>query len=397
MAFVLIHYICGMHENTNNTSFPLEELTAFRRRLHSMAELSGEEKNSSKAILSHLKKYKPDLLLSKIGGFGLAAVYKGQQAGPRLLFRADMDALPIEEINELEYKSQNKAVSHKCGHDGHSTILIGLASLLHKNPPAKGEVVLLFQPAEETGMGANLVIADAKFKQIKPDFAFALHNLPGFEKGRIIWRNSTFAAASVGLQLELTGRTAHASQPETGISPAVALAEIILAFQALNATHPDDDHFAGLTITHAQLGEKAVGTAPGRALIWATLRSYQDTLLARLQERCVTIAQNFAAISKLKLVIEWQEPFAACVNTGELNNYVVQAACKLNYAIEEKQNPFRWSEDFGHFGSETKTCLFGIGAGKDQPALHNPDYDFPDELIMQGAQFFNAIRKQISG
>lgn len=397
LAFVLIDYICSMHENTDNTAFPIEELINIRHQLHRLAELSGEEKHTSKAILRQIKKYKPDQLITRIGGYGLAAVYKGQQAGPRLLFRADMDALPIEEINELAYKSQNKAVSHKCGHDGHSTILIGLAAILHKNPPAKGEVVLLFQPAEETGMGANQVIADEKFKQVKPDFAFALHNLPGFEKGQIIWRNSTFAAASIGLQLELTGRTAHASQPETGISPAVAMAEIIQAFQALNVTHPDDDHFAGLTITHAQLGERAVGTAPGRALIWATLRSYQDTLLADLQEQCVSIARNCATKNNLKLLIDWQEPFAASVNIDELNHYLVQAARNLKYPIEEKQNPFRWSEDFGHFGNETKTCLFGIGAGEDQPALHNPDYDFPDDLIMQGAQLFDAIRKQITG
>ncbi len=386
-----------MQVKTDNPSFRIEELIAFRRHLHSIAELSGEEKHTSKAILSQLEKYKPDQLITKIGGYGLAGIFKGKQTGPRLLFRADMDALPIEEINELDYKSQNKAVSHKCGHDGHSAILMGLAALLQQNPPEKGEVVLLFQPAEETGQGANRVICDEKFQQIKPDFAFALHNLPGFEKGQIIWRNGTFAAASVGLQLELTGRTAHASQPETGISPAVAMAEIIQAFHALNISGPDDDHFAGLTITHAQLGERAVGTAPGRAVIWATLRSYQDGLLANLQEKCVNIAHDCARKNKLKIAIDWQEPFAATVNTEDLNTHLLKAARKLNYSLEEKQNPFRWSEDFGHFGSETKTCLFGLGAGKDQPALHNPDYDFPDELVMLGAQLFNAIRKQITG
>lgn len=394
---MLIDYICSMHENTNNPSFPIEELITFRHHLHSKAELSGEEKYTSEAILSQIKKYKPDQLITGIGGYGLAAIYKGEQDGRRLLFRADMDALPIEEINEVAYKSQNIAVSHTCGHDGHSTILIGLAALLNQNPPKKGEVVLLFQPAEETGMGANQVIADEKFEQIKPDFAFALHNLPGFEKGQIIWRNGTFAAASVGLQLELTGRTAHASQPETGLSPATAMAEIIHAFQALNVTGPDEDNFAGLTITHAQLGERAVGTAPGRALIWATLRSYQDDLLEELQNNCIAIAHDRAQNNKLKIMVDWQEPFAASVNAVELNDHLLQAVRELNYPLEEKKTPFRWSEDFGHFGSESKTCLFGLGAGRDQPALHNPDYDFPDGIILPGAQLFDAIRKQITG
>ncbi len=374
------------------------DLIEFRRKLHQMAEVSGEEKETSQLIAKKLELFKPDRIFKSIGGYGLAAVWKGKQSGPRLLFRADMDALPITETNHFAHRSQNEGVSHKCGHDGHSTILLGLAQRIHESPPAKGEVVLLFQPAEETGQGANQMLNDKSWKEIKPDMAFALHNLPGFDKNTIVWRNETFASASVGLKVDLTGRTAHASQPETGLSPAVAMANIMRKFLDIDLKGPDHDEYANLTITHAQLGEKAVGTAPGHARVWATLRSYDDRVLYDLKERCTIIAEFEANNNKaLKMEINWQEPFSATVNDSGLNEYLIRAAKSTGLNMLEVHRPFRWSEDFGHFGAETKICLFGLGAGKDQPALHNPDYDFPDELIQPAVSVFDDIRVQICG
>lgn len=372
-------------------------LIELRRKLHQIAEVSGEEKESSQLIAGVMESLSPDSLLKNIGGYGLAAVWKGKQPGPRLLFRADMDALPIEETNRFAHRSLNEGVSHKCGHDGHSTILLGLAQRLREAPPAKGEVVLLFQPAEETGQGANQVLADEKWKNIKPDMAFALHNLPGFKTNTVVWRNETFASASVGLKVDMTGHTAHASQPETGLSPALAMANIMQKYLAILLKGPDHDGYANLTITHAQLGEKAVGTAPGHARIWATLRSYDDDVLRDLKQKCNQIAEEEANNNGLKLEIDWQEPFSATVNDPGLNAYLIKAAKSTGLAMQEVSRPFRWSEDFGHFGSDTSICLFGLGAGKNQPALHNPDYDFPDELIQPAVAVFDDIRIQICG
>ncbi len=380
--------------NDNST---IRGLISFRKQLHRLAELSGQEKKTSRAIAERLLQYKPDELLTGLGGYGLVARYKASKPGPRLLFRADMDALPISEDNNFDHRSVTENVSHKCGHDGHSTILLGLAAALHTNPPARGEVILLFQPAEETGMGANEVISDPGFDSIKPDFAFALHNLPGFEKNKIIWRDGNFASASVGIKIELNGRTAHASQPETGISPAIALANIIRGLQSLNAQNIKQSDYACVTLTHARLGEKAVGTAPGHAIVWATLRSYKDSVLNMLKERSVKIAQEQAHAFKLNMSYDWQEPFAATVNHPECTAVLKEVISKNGFMEQEIEWPFRWSEDFGHFGPLTKTCLFGLGAGNDHPSLHNPDYDFPDEIIRAGIEVFDAIRNHITG
>lgn len=177
-----------------------EKLVRLRHELHANPELSGQENNTAKRLLDFLKTLNPDQILQNLGGNGIALVFKGKAPGKRVLFRADMDALPIQEKNELSYASKNTGVAHLCGHDGHSSILAGFALVLNKKRPEKGEVILLFQPAEETGKGALQVINDPQFESIKPDMAFALHNLPGFERHTIVLREQTFAAASVGIK-----------------------------------------------------------------------------------------------------------------------------------------------------------------------------------------------------
>ncbi len=205
----------------------LDELVNLRKELHRNPELSGKEKNTSDKINNFIGRFYPDEIITELGGHGLAFIFKGKEKGKTILFRSELDALPISEQNDFEYKSSIENVSHKCGHDGHMTILSGFASLLNDNKPAKGKVVLLFQPAEETGEGAAKVLEDKKFEQIKPDYVFALHNLPGYPAGSVVIKNGTFASASKGMIIKLHGKTSHASEPENGITPTPAVASII--------------------------------------------------------------------------------------------------------------------------------------------------------------------------
>ena len=205
----------------------MQNLIELRHFLHQHPELSEHEKLTNQILNEWVKRTQPDRIIERIGGYGLAAIYKGAKPGKRILIRGDIDALHIPEPNALPYRSQNEGVSHKCGHDGHATILCGLAQWLGEQRPDQGEVVLLFQPAEETGQGAQAILNDPHFEQIKPDVAYGLHNLPGYEKGQIMVREGCFAAASFGLKLIFEGRTAHASQPETGHSPSELLAQLI--------------------------------------------------------------------------------------------------------------------------------------------------------------------------
>ncbi|HAH57338.1 MAG TPA: amidohydrolase, partial [Bacteroidales bacterium] len=255
------------------------ELISLRHQLHREPELSGNEVKTAHKIEAFARKYTPDQLITGLGGHGIAAIYNGKKPGPGVLIRCDMDALPIQEINEdLEYRSTTAGLAHKCGHDGHMAIAAGLLPLLAENKPEKGRVVILFQPAEETGQGAEKVIKDPEFDQIKPDFCFALHNLPGFASGSIIIGKNTFASASVGLIVKLNGRTAHAAEPEKAITPAPAIAALIGHLPEL-ANPGEIRDFSLLTIIHARIGERAFGTTPGYAELMATLRAYTNDQL----------------------------------------------------------------------------------------------------------------------
>lgn len=183
-----------MDITTENTG--IQEIQEVRRELHSRPELSGQESGTAERLAGLLRQLRPDLLLDGLGGAGLAAVFDSGREGPGVLFRAELDALPISENNDFSYRSQREGVSHKCGHDGHMAILLGLAHALARKPPAKGRAILVFQPAEEVGAGAESMLSDSRFEQLLPiDYAFALHNLPGFPLGQVAIKKGAFTAA----------------------------------------------------------------------------------------------------------------------------------------------------------------------------------------------------------
>jgi len=373
--------------------FNISELTRLRRELHKNPEKSGEEKETAKKIKTFLKKYKPDEIIEEIGGHGIAAIFQGKKEGPAVLFRCDLDALPIDEINTFSYKSKNKGVAHKCGHDGHMTIISGLAQAISKNRPKSGKVILLYQPSEENGMGAGYVLDDPKFDSIQPDYVYALHNLPGFPKKSIIYNPQIFASASKGLIIRLQGKTSHAGEPENGLSPAIAMADLIKELTSL----PEKEDFKGftlVTVIHARLGEIAFGTTPGYAEVMATLRSHTNEDMEKLSEKAIQLIQKHTKHHKLNYETEWTEEFLATENNKTAANVVKKAAEENNLEIIERKEPFRWSEDFSRFTKQYKGALFGLGAGEKTPQLHNPDYDFPEEIIETGINIFFGIYKK---
>jgi amidohydrolase len=370
----------------------LNKLSSFRRLLHQNPELSGEETETAKKILDFFQEIPVDKIIKGLGGTGLAFVFEGQKKGPTSLFRCELDGLPIKEENNVSHVSKISGMSHVCGHDGHMAILSGLGIALSKKRPQRGRVVLLFQPAEETGEGAKAVIEDPKFNEIQPDYAFALHNLPGFDSHQIVIKKGAFAAASVGMIINFKGRNSHSAHPEAGNSPAEAMAKAIVALEKL----PDAmKKFTLVTVIHAKLGDVAFGTTPGEATVMATLRAYEnetrDLLVAYSEKLCQSIAKEY----NLKVSFSYTEEFAATHNDTDAWEFGNQAAKKLKLKTKHIRIPFRWSEDFGLFSSHTKTLLFGLGSGKKQPQLHEPNFDFPDELIPTGVSMFQEILHQL--
>jgi amidohydrolase len=375
----------------NTSKIPVKRLIKLRREIHKNPELAGEEKLTAKRIISFAKNYNPDKIIPNIGGKGLAVIFEGMENGPTVLIRCELDALPISETNKLNYRSIYDNVAHKCGHDGHMTIVSGLIPLLSKNKLKKGRVVLLYQPSEETGEGAEKILNDKKFRYIKPDFVFALHNLPGFGTGRIVIKEREFAAASKGMIIKLIGKTSHAAEPEKGINPALAVSEIIAELTSLPKKIRSIKDFSLITIIHSKIGERAFGTSPGYAEVMATLRSYKNTDMKLVKENTLKKVKTIAHKYKLKTEFNFLEDFPATINEKGCVDIVINAAKENKLKTKYLNEPFKWSEDFGHFTKKFKGTLFGLGAGIKHPALHNPDYDFPDEIIVPGVKTFYSI------
>jgi amidohydrolase len=362
-----------------------------------MPEVSREETETARAVAAFVSSAGADRVITGLGGHGVAAVYEGREPGPTVMFRAELDALPIQEISDVAHRSAVPGKAHLCGHDGHMAILAALARGLGRQRPQRGRVVLLFQPAEEDGSGAAAVVADPGFRAIAPDLAFALHNLPGLPLGRVALSEGVVNCASRGMRIVLTGKTAHASMPEFGVSPMRAVASLMPALTALSSGGPLEEGFALVTVTHAEMGEPAFGIAPGHAEIWATLRTLTDAGMEDLRARAEQLARRAAAEAGLGLEITYDDVFRHCENAPEAVAHLRRALVAEGIPHDRGDGPMRASEDFGRFGDSAAAAMFFLGAGERHPSLHNPDYDFPDDLIATGARVFMRTLRDLLG
>ncbi len=379
------------------TNSDLMELAEFRRELHRYPELSGEEVETARKIAAALKPMAPTRIVTGLGGHGVAAVFDSCEDGPTVLFRAELDALPIEELNDIEWSSKISGKSHVCGHDGHMTMLLALGRMISRQPVARGRVILMFQPAEEDGSGAKAVVTDPAYQAIQADWAFAIHIEPGRPFGYVSTCAGLINCASMGLKITLSGKTAHAADPEDGISPALAIAELIPSLDALGQGGSLDDDFRLVTITHVNIGEPSFGIAPGQGAIFATLRTAGDVGMDRLETMARTLTIAAAEKHGLRVDFEVHDNFAASINDPNAYAVATRAMDAIGVTYGDAGVPMRASEDFGVFGWDAKAAMLCLGPGEDYAALHNPDYDFPDDLIPIGSAIFERIARDLLG
>lgn len=375
----------------------MNEILTLRKHLHQNPELSGFEFQTAKTIAAFLKQYSPDELLENLGnGTGIIAVYHpDKEVKQTIMFRCELDALPIQEINEFDHRSDVDEVSHKCGHDGHMSIMCSLAKKLSEKRMKHTKVVLLFQPAEENGEGAVAIYNDSRFNELNPDQVFALHNLPGYDHHDIVVKNHTFTCAVNSIIVKLQGRTAHAGEPENGENPALAIAEIINQFNTKIQPDPTKEKFTVLTPIYITMGTEDYGISAGYGEIHYTFRRAANAEMKELEIELEEIAVKAAAKYKLQPEISWTQRFSANENDPSAVDFVRKAANDLKFNLIEREVPFQWGEDFGIFTEHFKGAMFGLGSGKETPNLHNPDYDWPDEITETGAQIFYKISEII--
>lgn len=366
-----------------------------RRELHQHPELSGHEARTARLVEDKLQAFHPTKVIRHVGGHGLLVEYFFSEDGPTVLFRADMDAVAVQEPDDIPHHSQTPGVAHKCGHDGHTTILLRFARMLSERPLPKGRVLLLFQPAEENGSGSKAVLDTKVLDYYKIDKAFALHNIPGYPASAVLCKEDSFTCAVVSVSITLTGKTSHAAEPQKGISPIPATLNIVDELLRWNNTDIQSDDYFLSTIVEIHVGEEAYGVSAGNSIIRATLRAKTDKLLHQhAQQLKELVATECKRTPDLQHEMEWLEPFSANENDPQSVGMIKNAALRNNLPYIELQTPFSWGEDFGLFMQQYKGAIFGLGSGENCAPLHSPQYDFPDEVIETGATLFYTIAEE---
>ena len=365
----------------------LAKITNLRHELHAHPELSMEEVWTRNHLMDFLRENTAHLEVVDCGRW-FYAVYRAENPRGTIAFRADFDALPIEDNRpDLPYNSTIPGVSHKCGHDGHAASLAGLALEVDQNGADKN-VIFLFQHAEETGQGAMETVDT--LSQLGIDEFYAYHNYGGEAAGTVIVRNGIAHCASTGMTIAMTGTVAHASMPETGVSPALPIARLACELPRLSAP----EQYTGLvlcTIVQIDVGKKAFGVAPGYGEISMTLRAEYEEELDKLTASVRSLAEQIARESGLKVEISFQDYFPETRNTDWCADKVRAAAKALNLPLCELEEVRRGSEDFGYIIKAIPGCNFGIAGGPEVPAPHTRTFDFPDGILETAVEVYKKL------
>lgn len=366
----------------------IDLLVMFRHDLHQHPELSGMESETMLRISDFLRKHTDASVHTHVGGTGVLAVFDSGKSGPVIGVRADHDALSISEDSGVSYTSRNTGVAHSCGHDGHTAILCGLAIRFTKNPIKFGKLVLIFQPAEETGKGASAIINDPSFSDIGFDSVIGLHNIPGTPLGKVLIREGTMCAASIGMQISFEGISSHSAYPENGRSPVVVLGEVLPALDNIVNSFISSGSFLRTTIAGINIGSDSYGISPGKGKAWLTIRTLDNPTLDLAISEIRSMIESKANDYGISTSVELFEHFEATMNdTQSVRDFVgMLSEHNIQYTIEN--DPFYWSEDFGRFTTHFDGFFFGLGAGEDCHPLHHQSYDFPDKLIPHGVNVF---------
>ena len=372
----------------------LEQFVQIRHFLHQNPEVSEEEKTTSMFVAGKMKEIWPEAELENVGNYGLIFSNKVDQPKKHLAFRCELDALPIQEVNDFEHKSVVPGVGHKCGHDGHMAIMMRLAHLVSLNKHQNIKISLIFQPAEENGKGAKEICEKSSlFKDQPLDFIFALHNVPGYKKGAVVLRSGIFTPAVISVKTKFIGKTSHAAEPHKGINPAHTLAEVIQETKAKEVNQPERDDMLIVAVVEANLGKPSYGTSAGDGMIGFTFRTWGNNRLEEFKSWYESMVVEKCKHAGLKCEFFWFESFNSVINDPESTNMIEKSARENKLPIINKEEPFSWGEDYGLYTEKVQGAMFGLGAGEQHPALHNPDYDFPDELIKTGSDIFYGIIK----
>lgn len=364
----------------------IKELYELRHELHQHPELSLREKWTREHLTAWLEGHTSLRVICLERGILAIKEPAHSSTNEAIAFRADYDALPIEERGDLPYHSLNSGVSHKCGHDGHSTALCGLALAL-ENVSVDRRIVLVFQGAEEIGQGGEACAAELAKYNVNEIYAF--HNRSGYPENAVVIKKGVTQCASEGLTISFMGKASHASAPEEGVNPAAAVAELVLKMGRLSQAAWEG--LVMVTVVHVNVGNPDFGISPAEGLVSVTLRAEIEKEMKEAEEILVHTATELAAKHGLKISTKRQDVFPETVNDERCAGKVAAAARKLGLRIIETEEVWRASEDFGYYTKKFPGAIFYIGNGEEYPALHTVEYDFNDRILETALNMFQAL------
>ena len=394
---------CGHHGAVTE----LRELAELRRQLHRHPETAFDVERTAALVADRLAGAGLEVTRG-VGGAGVVATLRRGSGRPSIGLRADLDALPITEANTFGHRSQHDGAFHGCGHDGHTTMLLGAALRLSSEPDGAGldgTVHFVFQPDEENGRGAQAMIDDDLFERFPMDAVFGMHNLPGLPVGSFATRPGPFTAYEERFEIEIHGRGGHASAPEKTIDPMVAGAQVVVALQSIVSRSLPPQAHAVVSVTEF-VTDGAVNIIPSTVTIRGDVRGYTEPVSETIRRRMREIVDGTAAAHGATATVRYERAFEPTVNTAAEVDVVARAVAGLSSdgvagaSIDVDHPPMGFSEDFGRFLQHRPGCFVLIGNGTDGShgaTLHNPGYDFNDAALAFGVGFWVALVRELLG
>ncbi|WP_395339767.1 M20 metallopeptidase family protein [Ningiella sp. W23] len=370
-----------------------EQMVQLRQRIHQYPELAYQEFQTANLVAQELRSYGLHVTTG-IAETGVAALLK-KSDGPTVAFRADMDALPIVESNALAYCSSHAGVMHACGHDGHTAMLLGAAKVLSQMDSFAGNILFIFQPAEENEGGAKSMLDAGLFEQFPVDSIYGLHNIPGVPLGTVMAQPGPVSAAFDIFDIAIEGRGGHGAIPDLAADPIVAASALIQSFNTIVSRKVSPLDSAVVSIGKLSAGD-TYNVIPERADIKGSCRSFNQNVQTLLKQQILNMCRHVGQAYGVNISCKYEEKYPAVINdenaTKVLQEAVHEWLPKTSMITEFK--PFMGSEDFSYFLNAKSGCYFGLGNGEDSAALHTPQYNFNDALLEKGIDLWVAIAKQ---
>lgn len=365
------------------------EWIALRHDLHAHPELAFEEHRTAGVVADYLGRYGLEVRTG-VANTGVVGTLRGE-AGEGLVvgFRADMDALPIEEQNDLPYRSRHPGKMHACGHDGHTTILLGAAAVLSRlRAQLRGTVRFYFQPAEESVSGAKAMLAEGVLQEMPPRWVVALHGRPGLPLGSVGIRAGAMMASADTFDIRLKGRGGHAALPHLTDDPIVAGAQLVQAMQTLVSRESAPADPVVLSITQFHAGN-TYNVLPEEAHLAGTVRCLREATRGRVRQRMQQVAEAIAQTWHLEGRFDWHEGVPALWNNEEVTSRIAQVAERAfgKERVIWLEHPLMGAEDFAYFAQAVPSAMFFLGLGE-VADWHTACFDFPDEAIAPGVEMF---------